>query len=94
MIRSFYTDAAPAYALMPYVNFDKVMTHFRDTFPNKKPRYYRLVSYLFAGYDSSTICAIIPGFQKHNVYVEKHRLKQLILNSDSQYKEQFLRVLS
>ncbi len=74
--------------------FDNVMAHFREAFPNKKPRYYRLVSYLFAGYDSSTICAIIPGFQKHNVYVEKHRLKQLILNSDSQYKEQFLRVLS
>ena len=74
--------------------FDNVMAHFREAFPNKKPRYYRLVSYLFAGYDSSTICAIIPGYQKHNVYVERHRLKQLIVHSDSQYKEVFLRMLS
>lgn len=74
--------------------FDDVMVHFRDTFPNKKPRYYQLVSYLFAGFGSSTICVIIPGFQKHNVHVERYRLKQMIRASDSQYREQFLRLLS
>ncbi len=75
-------------------SFDNVMTHFRETFPDKKPRYYQLVSYLFAGFGSSTICAIIPGFQKHNVHVERYRIKQMIQSSDSQYKEQFLRLLS
>ncbi len=75
-------------------SFDNVMDHFRETFPDKKPRYYQLVSYLFAGFGSSTICAIIPGFQKHNVHVERYRLKQMIQNSDSQYKEQFLRLLT
>ena len=74
--------------------FDNVMAHFRETFPDKKPRYYQLVSYLFAGFDSPTICAIIPGFQKHNVYVEKYRLKQMISDSDTQHKEQFLSLLS
>ena len=75
-------------------SFDNVMAHFREIFPDKKPRYYQLVSYLFAGFGSSTICAIIPGFQKHNVHVERYRLKQMIQNSDSQYKEQFMRLLS
>ena len=75
-------------------SFDNVMVRFRETFPDKKPRYYQLVSYLFAGFGSSTICVIIPGFQKHNVHVERYRLKQMIQNSDSQYKELFLRLLS
>ena len=74
--------------------FDNVMAHFREAFPDKKPRYYQLVSYLFAGFGSSTICAIIPGFQKHNVHVERYRLKQMIQDSNSQYSEQFLRLLS
>lgn len=74
--------------------FDQVMAHFRETFPDKKPRYYQLVSYLFAGFGSSTICAVIPGFQKHNVYVERYRLKQMIQNSNSQYVDQFLKLLS
>jgi Uncharacterized protein conserved in bacteria containing a divergent form of TPR repeats len=74
--------------------FDNVMAHFRESFPNKKPRFYLLVSYLFAGFDTSTICAIIPGFKKFNVYVERSRLKQKIQESNSPYKEQFLRQLS
>lgn len=74
--------------------FDQVMAHFREAFPDKKPRYYQLVSYLFAGFGSSTICAVIPGFQKHNVYVERYRLKQMIQNSNSQYVDQFLKLLS
>ncbi len=73
--------------------FDNVMAHFRESFPDKKPRYYQFVSYLFAGFESSTICAIIPGFQKHNVHVERYRLKQMIRDSDSQYREQFMRLI-
>ena len=58
------------------------------------PRYYQLVCYLFAGFGSSTICVIIPGFKKHNVHVERYRLKQTIRASDSHYREQFLQLLS
>ena len=75
-------------------SFDGVMTHFRDSFPGKKPRFYQLVSYLFAGFGTTTICTIIPGYNKHNIHVEKWRLKQLIQDSESLYKEQFLEMLS
>jgi hypothetical protein len=74
--------------------FDNVMAHFREAFPKKKQRYYQFVSYLFAGFDSSTICTIIPGFKKHNVHVERYRLKRMIQELDSQYREQFLRLLT
>lgn len=75
-------------------SFDGVMIHFRDSFPGKKPRFYQLVSYLFAGFGTTTICTIIPGYNKHNIHVEKWRLKQLIQGSESSYKEQFLEMLS
>ena len=74
--------------------FDNVMIHFKESFPGKKPRYYQLVSFLFAGFSSPTICSIIHSYNKHNVYVEKHRLKQMIMGSDSLYKEQFLQMLT
>ena len=73
--------------------FDDVMIHFRETFPEKSERYYQLVSFLFAGFDAATICAIIPGLKKHNVYVEKHRLKQATLKVSSPYKEQISELL-
>ena len=74
--------------------FDNVMIRFKESFPGKKPRYYQLVSFLFAGFSSPTICSIIPSYNKHNVYVEKHRLKQMIIGSDSQHKEQFIQMLT
>lgn len=73
--------------------FEDIMTHFRAAFPERKAKYYQLVAYLFAGFDSATICAIIPDYKKHNVYVERHRLKKMIQESDCEYKEQFLRTL-
>lgn len=75
-------------------SFDDVMIHFREEYPDKKPRYYKLVSFLFAGFDAATISAIIPNYQKHNVYVEKHRLKQMLLESDTPHKDQYLQLLS
>ena len=75
-------------------SFDGVMTHFRDSFPGKKERFYQLVSYLFAGFGTTTICTIIPGYNKHNIHVEKWRLKQLIQDSECSYKKQFLEMLA
>lgn len=74
-------------------SFDGIMTHFHESFPGKKQRFYQLVSYLFAGFSTPTICTIIPSYNKHNIHVEKWRLKQMIQDSDSCYKEQFLEML-
>lgn len=75
-------------------SFNGVMTLFRTDFPGRKEKFYKFVSYLFAGFETTTICAIIPEYNKHNVYVEKSRLKHMIKNSDSLYKDQFLSLLS
>jgi tetratricopeptide (TPR) repeat protein len=73
--------------------FDNVMIHFREAFPQKSEQYYQLVGFLFAGFDAATICAIIQGLKKHNVYVEKHRLKQAFLTINGPYKKQFFDLL-
>lgn len=70
-------------------SFDNVMTHFRETFPGKLPKYYRLVSFFIAGFDTTTIVMIIQDYNKHNVHVEKSRLKAQINKLDSPYREQF-----
>ncbi len=75
-------------------SFNGIMTHFREAFPKRKQRYYQLVSYIFAGFSTTTICIMIPSYNKHNVHVEKSRLKQMIQDTNSPYKEQFLRMLS
>lgn len=74
-------------------SFDNLMTHFREAFPGRKERYYRLACYLFAGFDATTICTVLPDYNKHNVYVEKSRIKKMIIDSDSLYREQFLKIL-
>lgn len=74
-------------------SFNNIMLHFRESFPNKKSKYYQLVSFLFAGFSAATICAIIPSYNKHNIYVEKSRLKRMIADSDAPDKEAFLKML-
>lgn len=74
-------------------SLNNVMTHFRVAFPGRKPRYYQLASYLFAGFDATIISNIIQELSKDNVYVEKWRLKKDIRESNCEYKEQFLELL-
>ena len=74
-------------------SFNNIMLHFRESYPNKKSKYYQLVSFLFAGFSAATICAIIPSYNKHNIYVEKSRLKRMIADSNAPDKEAFLKML-
>ncbi len=75
-------------------SLNNVMTHFRESFPNKKERYYQIASFLFAGFSASTISQIIYDYSKDNIHLAKFRLKKSIRESDSPYKEQFLSLLS
>jgi len=75
-------------------SFDGIMTKFRAAFPDKRERTYQLASYLFAGFDTVTICTVIPELNKHNVHVEKSRIKASVRDSDSVYKDKFLEQLS
>lgn len=75
-------------------SLNNVMTHFRESFPDKKERYYQIASFLFAGFSTSSISQIIYDYSKDNIHLAKFRLKKSIRESDSPYKEQFLSLLS
>ena len=75
-------------------SFDNVMEKLREAFPNKNPRFYKFASHIFVGFDAATICILSDGYNKESVYTEKSRLKKLILKTDSQYKEEFLRLIT
>ena len=75
-------------------SFNNVMNCFREDFPDRKPIHYQFTSYVFAGFGAATICSILKDFNKRKVYVEKHRLKQMIEESDSPHKDLFLQMLA
>lgn len=75
-------------------SLNDVMIHFKEAFPNQKKRFYQIASFLFAGFDATTISNILYDCSKNNVYLIKNRLKKSIQESNTLYKEQFLSLLS
>ena len=88
------TDSQQQFEKILNASLDEVMIRFRESFPDRKPRYYQLASFLFAGFDATIISNILLELSKDNVYVEKSRLKKMIRESNSPYKDQFLSLLS
>lgn len=69
------------------------MIHYREAFPGQSEQEYRFISFLFAGFDVPTICALVGDKSKQAVYSKKSKLKKKIAKGDSPYKEQFLQIL-
>lgn len=94
-VMSIRTDAESQQQFEMILNesLDNIMVHFRETFPGKKSRYYQIASFLFAGFDATIISNIVHDLSKDNVYVEKSRIKKLIRETNSPYREQFLSLL-
>jgi pentatricopeptide repeat protein len=70
-----------------------VMAHYREEFSGQEEEEYRLVSFLFAGFDVSTICALVGNRTKQAIYSKKSKLRQRIAKGSSPYKEDYLRAL-
>ena len=75
-------------------NLDNIMKHFREDFPHYSEEDYRFISYMFVGFDSTTLLVIFGMPSQSAVYMKKNRIKNNILKSSSQYKEFYLRMLS
>lgn len=65
---------------------DGIMTKLRKDFPFFNERTFRLLSFIIAGFEPSTIAAIMNE-NASSVRSRKSRLKQQILSSDSPNKE-------
>ncbi|MBQ6958525.1 MAG: hypothetical protein IJP77_08210 [Bacteroidales bacterium] len=70
--------------------FDDVMTHFRTDFPSREEQYYHFVGFVIAGFDASVLKEAfqIPSIQA--TYERKSRLKDTIVRSGAEHKEQYL----
>ena len=67
---------------------DDIMADFRKDFPNLSPRDYRLASYVFAGFDNTTL-SLLLDLEPSNTRVQKWRLRAKIRNSTVENKAEY-----
>lgn len=75
-------------------SLDNLMKHFRDDFPDYSEEDYRFVSYIFVGFDATTLCIIFNMPSVAAVYMRKSRVKKAIIESNSEFKENYLLMLT
>lgn len=96
MIKDINGDVAGQQRFEISINsgLNNIMKHFREDFPNYSEADYRFVSYLFAGFDATTISIILGMPSVDAVYMKKSRIKKTILNSEATYKQEYLEIIS
>lgn len=72
---------------------NNIMKHFREDFPNYTDNDYRFISYIFVGFDATTLSIIFDMPSQASVYMKKMRIKKNVLNSISEYKELYLEMM-
>ena len=71
-------------------DLNDIMRHFREDFPTYHEDTYRFISYVFAGFDATTIRLLTGMASDAAVHTKKSGIKKAILASDSQHKDQYL----
>ena len=74
-------------------SLNNIMKHFREEFPKYSEEDYRFVSYIFVGFDATTLCIIFNMPSVAAVYMKKSRIKKTIQDSQAAYKEKYLEML-
>ena len=69
---------------------NNIMKRFREDFPDLNEETYRLASFVFAGFDNTTLMLLL-GKSPANTRSLKNRLKKKIESSESNNKEEFLK---
>ena len=73
---------------------DNLMSHFRKEFPGYSEDDYRFVSYLFVGFDATTLSIVLNMPSTASVYMKKSRIKKTIQESSARYKDEYLEMLA
>lgn len=71
-----------------------VIAFFRAEFPKLSEQDYQVASYIFAGFDASTIVLLAGITSQGAFYTKKSRLKKLIQKSDAPHRELFLKSIN
>ena len=69
-----------------------IMTKFRQDFPNLSEKEYNMACLVFAGFDNTVATVIMNVSSGDNFRKMKSRLKAKIVDSESRYKEDYLRL--
>ncbi len=72
---------------------DGIMRHFREDYSWLSEKDYRFVSYLFVGFDATTISIILNMPSVDAVYMRKSRIKKMIRESNTKRKETYLDIM-
>ena len=78
-----------AFEQMLNTELDGIMKHIRADYPGKREKTYRLISYLFAGFDATAISMML-GYSTPSIYVRKSQIIEDIKKIESPYKQQYL----
>lgn len=73
-------------------DLDNIITHLKEDLGDLDRKDVRLLCYLIAGFDTSTISAVL-NMTATNIYTKKSRFKDRIRHLDSIYREDYLRML-
>ena len=74
--------------------FNGIMTHYREDFPDMKDDDYRLASYVFAGFDNTVMCLLLSSSSTNAIRIRKSRMKKMISESSSARKPSYLDFLA
>ena len=70
-----------------------IMTRFKTELPNLRKKDHQLFGYLALGFDI-TVISHFMGCTQNTLYIRKSRLKKHIEESDSEYKNEYLQIIS
>ena len=72
---------------------DNLMKHFREDFPKYSEEDFRFISYIFVGFDATTLCIIFNMPSVAAVYMKKSRIKKAIIDSSAIYRSKYLEMI-
>lgn len=70
-----------------------IMARFRADFPSYSETDFRFVSYLIVGFDATLLMMIFNMPSQASVYMKKSRIKKMVEQSSSPYKQDYLTML-
>ena len=73
--------------------FYGILRHFRDEFPKYSEEDYRFISYVFVGFDATTLYIIFNMPSVAAVYMKKSRIKKTISDSNAKYRRNYLEMM-
>lgn len=73
-------------------DLNNISTHLKDDLGDLDKKDVRLLCYLIAGFDTSTIASVL-NMTATNIYTKKSRFKDRIRHLDSEYRDDYLRML-